>query len=201
MNFMRINSCMCSWKMSSSVLPHSSSSHVLNSCTSTWGSIYTQHMGHTSKSVLPLAFLQAFDGDPSGCIWWKTHLSSQSGKKKVNIFWNIMGKLGHYGKNMVHLPECLLCEGPCVRTYILWWLCFSPTYVCGRAAVYAWGPPHGDHGAVNTSSLWWTARQPKSITKARNNYTFEISVVILAPCVQQSLIKTSILHTTLNLLL
>lgn len=32
MNFIRMSSCMCSWKMSSSVLPHSSSSHVRNSC-------------------------------------------------------------------------------------------------------------------------------------------------------------------------
>ncbi len=84
------------------------------------------------------------------------------------------GTLSRCGRNMADLPECLLYEGPCVRTCILPWLCFSPTYECGRAAVYAWGPPHGDHGAVNTSSLWWTARQPKIIPKARKSCTFYI---------------------------
>lgn len=51
MNFIRISSCICSWKMSSNVRPHSSLSHVRNSFQESAGREQHHHREELADTV------------------------------------------------------------------------------------------------------------------------------------------------------
>lgn len=96
--------------------------------------------------TVPLAFLQASDGDRSGCIWWKIHLSSQS-RKKGQYFvklWPTLSIMVDYGT--IYLNVSFMRALMSVHTFYCGFV-FLPHMYTEK------GP--STHGVLHTGIMGW----------------------------------------------